>query len=113
MSEAAAPNEWPPWTQAGLFFVLAFGGIQGVSAVLQNAITLPALVSATIAALTGAGIVYGYESKRQAGGFEEKASSNDASDADREDQADPESRSASETDTSDETTPSAPEASST
>lgn len=70
MSDTNASSEWPAWMQAGLFFVLAFGGIQGVSAMLQSTITLPALVSAIIAALTGAGIVYSYESRRQAGVFD-------------------------------------------
>lgn len=70
MSNANASSEWPAWVQAGLFFVLAFGGIQGVSAMLQGTITLPALVSALIAALTGAGIVYSYEWRRQAGVFD-------------------------------------------
>ncbi len=70
MSDANASSEWPAWMQAGLFFTLAFGGIQSVAAVLQGTITLSALVSAVIAALTGAGIVYSYEWRRQAGVFD-------------------------------------------
>jgi len=67
MSNTSSSAEWPPWAQAGLFFALAFGGIQSISAVLQGGVTLPALVSACIAALTGAGIIYSYEWRRQAG----------------------------------------------
>jgi len=70
MSDVNASSEWPAWTQAGLFFALAFGGIQSVAAVLQGTVTLSALVSAVIAALTGAGIVYRYEWRRQAGVFD-------------------------------------------
>ncbi|MFO8231375.1 MAG: hypothetical protein R6U20_01785 [Longimonas sp.] len=70
MSDSLSSDAWPPWGHAGLFFALAFGGIQGVSAILQGTITLPALVSAIIAALTGAGIVYSYERRRQAGVFD-------------------------------------------
>lgn len=67
MSDSNTASDWPAWAQALLFFVVAFGGIQGVSAVLQGTITVPALVSAAIAGLTGAGIVYSYEWRRQAG----------------------------------------------
>lgn len=74
--------EWPPWMQAGLFFLLAFGGIQGISALLQGGVTLPALVSAGVAAVTGAGIVYSYEWRRQAGVFEQRSSDENGRDRD-------------------------------
>lgn len=70
MSDSKTASDWPAWAQALFFFVVAFGGIQGVSAVLQGTITVPALVSAAIAGLTGAGIVYSYEWRRQAGTFD-------------------------------------------
>lgn len=70
MSDVNASSEWPAWMQAGLFFALAFVGIQSVATVLQGTITLSALVSTVIAALTGAGIVYSYEWRRQAGVFD-------------------------------------------
>lgn len=116
MSDATSSDEWSPWAQAALFFALAFLGIQGASAVLQGTITWPALVSAMIAALTGAGIVYSYEWRRQAGVLKANASADSSEGNAPEDQntsTDTAERLTSETDPHDETTSSASEGSST
>lgn len=91
--------------QAGVFFLLAFGGIQGIAALLQGGVTLPALVSAGVAALTGAGIVYSYEWRRQAGVFEQRVSDEEHSDSDEQSDPsdDPASSDASSTSTDNDT----------
>ncbi|MES3628576.1 MAG: hypothetical protein PPP56_00250 [Longimonas sp.] len=74
-----------PLAQAALFFALGFVVIQGAALLLQGTLTLPAAVTAAIAALTGAGIVYSYECKRQAGFFETPES--EASDSEARNEA--------------------------